>query len=159
MHFAFLHLIHVAEIYEQLVGLVEGHSHGAKVLDEFGELIEYEVGVFGSLLVELLLLGLHQSLDLALESTVELSKSLFQSGNLLVLSLSFLLALLSRGATQCSALSPLESYSLFPHAHLESLLNAFSPGASVTPNAMVDQVKGDRLFPAVILEVEVLGTV
>lgn len=35
MHFAFFHLIHVAKIYEQLVCLVEGQSHDAKVLDEF----------------------------------------------------------------------------------------------------------------------------
>ena len=35
MHFAFLHLVHVAKIYEQLVCLIEWHGHDAKVLDEF----------------------------------------------------------------------------------------------------------------------------
>ena len=115
--------------------------------------------MFGSLLVELLFLGLHQALDFSLESTVEFSEALFQSGNLLVLGLFFLLALLSRGAAQGSALSSLESYSLFLHAHLKSLLDAFSPGASICPNAMIDQIIGNRLFPAIILEIQVLGTV
>ena len=56
--------------------------------------------MFGSLLVELLLLGLHQALDFSLESSVELPESLFESGNLLVLRLWFWLALLSRGTAK-----------------------------------------------------------
>ena len=115
--------------------------------------------MFGGLLVELLLLGLHQTLDLALEFPVELAESLLESGDLVVLGLFFLLVLLPRGATQRPALPSLESDSLLFHTDLESLLDALSPGARIGPNAMVDQVIRHRLLPAVVLEIQVLGRV
>lgn len=75
MHFAFLHLVHVAEINEELVGLVERHVHVAEVHYESAELVEYEVGVLGCLFVELLFLAFHHALELS----VQVSKPLFQS--------------------------------------------------------------------------------
>ena len=80
VHFILLDLVYVAEVDKQLGGLIEGHRHVAKVLDELAQLVDNQVGVLRGLLVELLLLRLHQALDLSVkfaEPFVENCSSIF----------------------------------------------------------------------------------
>jgi hypothetical protein len=70
MHLGFFHLIHITKVYKQFCRLIKRHRHITKMLYILRKKIKYQCLMLGRLLIELLLLSLHQPLNLA----VELSK-------------------------------------------------------------------------------------
>lgn len=157
MHFAFLHLVHIAEVDQKFIRLVERHSHVTKVLHVFGQLIEDQGLVLCCLLVKLLLLALHQ----ALKFSVKFSKSFVKNSprrfhNALSTNVLFLLLTLLRSSKVGSASPSLHPECIFVHFIFECRLNALSPSTCILPYPMVHQVEGDALLPPIVLIKQVL---
>jgi hypothetical protein len=152
VHFRFLHLIHVTEVDEKLVSLLERYSHVAEVLHILGELVEDKDWVFGSLFVELLLFCLHKAFEFAKTLPEAFAKN-WACGSNYTFSTGICIFLLSflRSNLTSSALSPLHPESWLIHLDLERRLNAFSPCSCVLPDSMIHQVEGYALLPPFVL--------
>ena len=140
VHFAFFHLVHVAEVDEQLVSLVEGNGHVAKVGHESTQLVENQVRVLGCFFVELLFLGLHHHLELPIQFPKSFLKRVGSSFNnyfrILLFLFCWLWCFFYRLAIS-SALPPLHPKHRFLHFEFERGLDALPPGSGVRPYPVV----------------------